>query len=58
MVPTLANGTGTHRCGGGYIPNEWNYGRGGYEDTPRSNPFSMKTAPAVLNAWRKLAEKL
>lgn len=58
MVPTLANGTGTHRCGGGYIPNAWNYGRGGYEDTPRSNPFSMKTASEVLNAWRKLAEKL
>ena len=58
MVPTLANDTGTHRCGGGYIPNAWNYGRGGYEDTPRSNPFSMKTAETVLNAWRVLSDTL
>ena len=56
LVATLANGTGSLRCGGGYIPNAWNYGRGGYEDTPRSNPFSKKTAGAVLRCWRKLSE--
>ena len=58
LVPTLANGTGSYRSGGGYIPNPWNYGRGGYEDTPRSNPYSRKTADALLAQWRKLAEQI
>ncbi|MBQ6596643.1 MAG: hypothetical protein IJH79_03730 [Lentisphaeria bacterium] len=58
LIASLANGTGSYRCGGGYIPNAWNYGRGGYEDTPRSNPFSVKTAEMVVAGWRKLADEL
>ena len=58
LIASLANGTGSYRCGGGYIPNAWNYGRGGYEDTPRSNPFSVKTAQMVVAGWRKLADEL
>ena len=58
LMATLANGTGSYRTAGGYIPNAWNYGRGGYEDTPRSNPFSVKTAEAVLAKWRMLAGEL
>ena len=58
LTAALANGTGSYRNGGGYIPNAWNYGRGGYEDTPRSNPFSMKTAEAVLAGWRTLADEI
>ena len=41
----------------GYIPNSWNYGRGGYESTPRSSGFSVRTADRLLDAWRKLAAK-
>ena len=58
LVASHGNGTGGATYSGGYIPNPWNYGRGGYEATPRSNPFSMKTSDILLAAWRKLAEKL
>ena len=58
LTATLANGTGSYRNAGGYIPNAWNYGRGGYEDTPRSNPFSKKTAGAILAEWQILADKI
>jgi hypothetical protein len=49
LVASLANGSGT-----GYIPNCWNYGRGGYETTPRSNPYSIETSELLLAAWREL----
>ena len=58
LVAALANGLGSGHISGGYIPNPWNYGRGGYEDTPRSNPFSKKTSAIVLDTWRELAKKL
>lgn len=51
------SGTGSSRCGGGYIPNAWNYGRGGYETTPRSNPYSMKTGEKLVASWTRLAKK-
>lgn len=57
LVSSHGNGTGGMHYYGGYIPNLWNYGRGGYEPTPRSNPFSMKTADALLAAWREIAKK-
>jgi len=56
MVVSHSNGTGNMKIGSGYIPNSWNYGRGGYETTPRSNPFSIKTADRLVAAWRKLAK--
>jgi hypothetical protein len=55
MVVSHSNGTGAGQVGGGYIPNNWNYGRGGYETTPRSNPFSVKTAEQLLQGVRSLA---
>ncbi len=55
MVVSHSNGTGAMRSGGGYIPNSWNYGRGGYEITPRSNPFSIKTSELLLEGIRSLA---
>lgn len=58
MVVSHGNGTGDISNCGGYIPNLWNYGRGGYETTPRSNPFSVKTAEILISKWRELAEKL
>ena len=58
LVASHGNGTGGPTYSGGYIPNPWNYGRGGYEDTPRSNPFSMKSADVLLGAWRELAKEL
>ena len=58
MVVSHANGTGNLRLAGGYIPNSWNYGRGGYETTPRANPFSIKTADQLLAAWRKIMQNL
>lgn len=55
MVVSHSNGTGAAQVGGGYIPNSWNYGRGGYETTPRSNPFSMKASELLLEGIRSLA---
>ena len=49
LVVSLANGSGT-----GYIPNCWNYRRGGYETTPRSNPYSIETSELLLAVWREL----
>ena len=43
---------------GGYIPNAWNYKRGGYEDTPRSSTYSVRTSALLMEGWRKLAEKI
>lgn len=58
LVAALANGTGGGKTTGGYIPNTWNLGRGGYETTPRSNPFSADTAERLLDAWKELAENI
>ncbi len=58
MVLEQCNGTGNVNIAGGYIPNEWNYGRGGYETTPRSNPYAVDTAGKLLAAWRALALKI
>ena len=55
LVATLS-WTGQTKNLSGYIPNPWNYGRGGYESAPRSNPFSKKTASRLLAKWRELAE--
>ncbi len=56
FVVSHSNGSGNEKCGGGYIPNPWNYGRGGYETTPRSNPAEPMAAAKLLNAWRELAK--
>lgn len=56
MVVSHSNGTGNQKIGFGYIPNSWNYGRGGYETTPRSNPFSVKTGDMLVAAWRKMGK--
>ncbi|OGV75451.1 MAG: hypothetical protein A3K19_25610 [Lentisphaerae bacterium RIFOXYB12_FULL_65_16] len=37
----------------GYIPNRWNFGRGGYETMPLSSPYSVGTADLLLDAVRK-----
>lgn len=42
---------------GGYIPNPWNYGRGGYEDTPRSSGYSKCTAEALIAGWQEMMKK-
>jgi len=55
LVSEQANGTGSLNNCGGYIPNSWNYGRGGYETTPRSNPYSRKTAALLLRKWTEIA---
>lgn len=54
MVVSHSNGTGSLQIAGGYIPNRWNYGRGGYETTPRSNPVSVKTSEILLAKVRSL----
>lgn len=58
MITALANGTGTYTNHSGYIPNAWNYGRGGYEPAPRSNPYSMKTSGILIAKWQELAKEL
>ncbi len=58
LIAALANGTGNAHVGGGYIPNAWNYNRGGYETTPRSNPYAHDTAERIIATWQKLAAQL
>lgn len=57
LISSHGNYNGGKNFGGGYIPNSWNYGRGGYETTPRSSGYSIHTADTLLANWRKLAEK-
>ena len=57
MVAAMA-GTGSSTYWSGYIPNAWNYGRGGYEITPNCNPYSTKTSEILVAAWKQLADKL
>lgn len=58
MVAELSNGTGNMKIGGSYIPNAWNYGRGGYETMPRSNQFATDAADKLLAAWRGVARNI
>lgn len=53
LVAILNNGSGT-----GYFPNLWNYGRGGYETTPRSNQFSVHAAEKVLETAAELSKTI
>lgn len=57
LVATLS-WTGQTKNLSGYIPNAWNYGRGGYETAPRSNPFSKFTASRLLAKWREIAAQI
>ena len=57
LVSSHGNYNGGKGFAGGYIPNGWNYGRGGYEDTPRSSGYSTNTAELLLAGWEKLAKK-
>jgi hypothetical protein len=57
LISSHGNFNGGEGYGGGYIPNSWNYGRGGYESTPRSSGYSIHTADILLEAWCELAEK-
>ena len=41
-----------------YIPNRFNFGRGGYETTARCSPYSMATADHLLAATRTLLARL
>jgi len=58
LIASHGNFNGGKGFGGGYIPNSWNYGRGGYESTPRSSGYSIHTADLLLAAWSELAKKL
>lgn len=53
LCSIMNNGSGS-----GYIPNLWNYRRGGYENTPRSNPYSIHAAAGLKNTCKKLEELL
>lgn len=55
LCSIMNNGSGS-----GYIPNLWNYRRGGYENTPRSNPYTIHAATelkAVCCALKKELEQ-
>jgi len=54
LVVSLSNGTGCTHAIGGYIPNPYNYGRGGYETTPRASSLSVKVAKILLGKVRSL----
>ena len=57
MITSHGNCNGGESYYGGYIPNPWNYGRGGYEDTPRSSGYSKCTSEALVAGWYELAKK-
>ena len=57
IVTSHGNYNGGKELASGYIPNSWNYGRGGYETTPRSSNYGLDTADMLIAKWRKLAEK-
>lgn len=57
MVVSHSNATGHKQIGGAYIPNSFNYERGGYETVPRSSAFSVRSAELLIEAWRKLAKQ-
>ena len=48
LVVSNANGSA------GYIPNRFNFGRGGYETQPRSSPNSVATADILLDTVKSL----
>ena len=54
IVVSHGNGTGLSTIYGGYIPNPWNYGRGGYETEPLSNPFARDTAVRLIEGWEEI----
>ena len=54
FITSHGNCNGGEGYYGGYIPNPWNYGRGGYEDTPRSSTYSKCTSEALIDGWRKM----
>jgi neutral ceramidase len=39
-----------------YIPNRCNFGRGGYETTPRCSPYSVETSERLLRAVAELLD--
>ncbi len=55
FVVSHGNGTGSLKNHGGYIPNLWNYDRGGYETEILSNPFERHTAEKLIEGWKKIA---
>lgn len=57
VVTSHGNYNGGKEIFAGYIPNAWNYGRGGYESTPRSSNYGLDTADKLIEKWRKLALK-
>ncbi len=57
LISELANGYGNMANGGGYIPNPWNYNRGGYETTPRSNPYEREASTKIRRAWMDVSLK-
>ncbi len=57
LVSGHANGIGI-KGGGGYIPNLWNYGRGGYEVEPLSGPFEQATSRKLIEAWDEIRATL
>lgn len=58
LLSSHGNYNGGEGFFGGYIPNAWNYKRGGYEDTPRSSTYSIHTGALLMEGWRRLAEKM
>ena len=53
LCSIMNNGSGS-----GYIPNLWNYRRGGYENTPRSNPYTIHAATELKAICRELKKEL
>jgi hypothetical protein len=58
FVVSHTNGSTGESSAVTYIPNKWNYGRGGYETQPRSNPTEMATAEKLVKTVNAIANKL
>ncbi len=57
MIATHS-GTGSEKISNGYIPNEFNFGRGGYETTYRSAPFETGTSGKLIAGVKELKSRL
>ncbi len=54
LVVSHTNSCGGEYFTGGYIPIASAYDRGGYEDRPRSSPYSKRTGAALVEMWKKM----
>ncbi|MBN2643425.1 MAG: hypothetical protein JXR78_17370 [Victivallales bacterium] len=57
MIATHSS-TGARHVSNGYVPNEFNFGRGGYETSYRAAPYEIATSNKLVDGIRVLKSRL